>query len=552
MHRLTASLLLLACALAPSASGQAESLPSDTVAVVGDAIVYADAFERSLAIRLTRTGEADTPGLRRAQLDDLIDAYLLADHAERTGFDTPELAFRLDLDRRTLARDAYFERHLIGMLGEPTDADLRRAYARTKQEVVARQLAFATQAEAQAAYERLESGTPFLILAQAVTGASGDSLAGWIGPVRYFGNADPHLTEALFELAEGEHSTPTRSRAGWHLLYAERWIVSPVLAEDQYQQRRASVAGQLRERRRIVAGDAFVQRVMTDLDVQVDASAVAALNALLNSPPEPAAVRISTGEQFEPSDAQALRDATQPGAVLATYGPPGSRTPLTMGEYAAWLPDLPAGEARARTAASVGRALRNIVLAERGTAGALLDSDAARARLAHAARLHRARALRAALRDTSQTAPPDALLRDLAEQRGLLGRTDLRADYAWAIHPTRPEAEAARTALLSGMADVQVGRDVSVPTIPLLRTHLASIPIGEPVVVGLHDGTWALLRVDRRTEVQPSFDELRPRLAAALAPYAAEVRLLSLLRSQARIEVRDDVLERLATLSLSF
>ena len=101
---------------------------------------------------------------------------------------------------------------------------------------------------------------------------------------------------------------------------------------------------------------------MEALDVQVNADGVQALKLALARVEESAPGSRATLQQLDRASAPVLSRET----VLATYAQAGQTYSFTAADYALWLPELPFTEATGRTAASVGRALRNEALARAG------------------------------------------------------------------------------------------------------------------------------------------------------------------------------------------
>jgi len=281
---------------------------------------------------------------------------------------------------------------------------VRQAFARYKQQVTVRHLFYRNEADAQAAYERLQAGRDFIDEAQDCYGtAAYDSLAGYVGPIRYF-QMDDAFAEAAFALEVGRHTAPVRSRFGFHIIRAEDRIVNPILTEAEYQTRKEGIASRLRLRKRRLEGDRFVREYMEGLDVQVNPEGIRALALALQDlerrvNPEP--LPVAPDVELAVLDLGALRAAFAPETPLATYRVAGEARPFTARDYYFWLEDLPFGEARQRTAASVGRALRNEAFAQAGIEQGLGEETRVRREVENESRIYLAAALQARLREAA-------------------------------------------------------------------------------------------------------------------------------------------------------
>lgn len=538
-------LCLFACVLAAGAA-RAQA-PADTLATVDAAVISVDDFNRSYAGFLLATGANDTRANRHRHLESLIDTYLLAAEARRRGLADDEAFRRYETRlRRKALGGRFYETAFLDSLPPPTDEEVRRAFVNQKSRVVVRHLLYPTEAEARAASDRLRHGADFFEEARrAYHLPAVDSSAGFLGPVKYF-MMDDAFAEAAFALPVDSLSGPVRSRYGYHLIRVEERVHPALITEDEYQYRRRGLASQVRLRKMRLEGDRFVRSFMEERDVHVEADAVRALAQALASvaddvAPEP--VPVAGGMEVVALPTAALTDALTPETVLATYAFGGERLAFTAGDYYFWLPDLPFEEARHRTAASVGRALRNEVLARAGEAAGLARDPGVAHEVAYHGRLHLAARLQADLRRPPYPAPDDSLLREAFDRMHLGRRQTWTVDFVVIPFDTRAEAGAARDRLAADPAAATAYpgfaeyRNAPLDDHPDWRPHVLRAPLGTPVVVQHGAKGWAVLRVDARTATTPTFEDLRPRLADALAPLTRETALLRDLRARTAIRV---------------
>jgi hypothetical protein len=421
--------LFLAAAVIVGCGPGESHLAVETLASVGQDEISDSWFERTYVDFLIRTGQNDTDSNRRAHLENLVDAVLLAGEAERRGLmtDSTFQQFRVR-ERKKALGTVFFHEALLETLPPPTEQEVRLAFARWKAQVVVRHIYFRSRGEAEESYNRIRAGKDFLIEAQDVFGVPGDSSAGYLGPIKYF-EMDDAFAEAAFNLQEGAFSSPVQSRFGWHLIRSERVMVSPLLTEDEFQTKQEGIASQFRLRRRKVEGDAFVREFMEEHDVKAEPAAIAAIASMIDDLTIEAAPQPEIGGDDEATQRMvidSLRAIMNSETVLATYTLGGRQRAMTAGEYVGWLEDLPFAEARNNTVTSVGRALRNEVFAEEAERRGLED-EAARMLVWEASTLRLAGMLRNQLRQRpGQVA--DSLIVLAAERAGWFSRSVRPAD----------------------------------------------------------------------------------------------------------------------------
>ncbi|PAP77135.1 hypothetical protein BSZ37_12205 [Rubrivirga marina] len=535
--------LAVAAVLCLGVAGCASDAPEadPVIAVVDGLEMTADDYLRSYIDYLVTTGQNDTEALRQRHFEALVDAYLLGAEAERRGLAADSaLDAASALARRRLVGARYYEASVLDTLAAPAEADVRRAYQLGTEQRVVRQLYFTDADSAQAAYARLQAGRPFLEEAWDLYGTR-DSTAGSLGAVSYW-QVDDAFAEAAFGTPVGEVTPPVRSRLGYHIIKVEDRLRNPVLSEDEFARRRKGVESQLRLRRRRLEGDSFVRDFMGRRNVAVNGPALRALQqavAELEGDPPPDAQQ-GGGEAFTPGEIHVLTEALQPQTPLATFDLGGRQRVFTVEDYLFWLDVLPFSEARNRTGASLGRALRNEALAQAGEAAGVADEPEVRHELARMDRLRLADALRARLRADSSAADR-ARLGQVADRLALDPRQTV-ADFWVVSFESRAEAEGALAALRASPASAEARPGFErFERQPLaeardLAAAVRSAPLGEPVLAATGDGRWVVLRVADRA-VEATGDA-----ADALAPFAAEAGLIERLRAERPIEIHEEAL----------
>ena len=546
-----AILLVAALAAGCAAAGCADPAPdgppdvADVLAEVGagDDVdrVLAEDFERGYVARLLETGEPDTEGGRWAHLDRMISESLLARAARARGLDhAPAVQQALSVRRDQALASAYYDRAFVASLPPPTEDEVRSAYARDAARAVVRHALFATEAEAAAARADVAAGRPFASVAADAFGVAPDS-AGVLGAVGYF-DLDDAGAEAAFSQRPGEVSGPVRSAYGWHLVQTMDLVTAPLLTADGLEARRSGLTGQVAQRKRRLLGGAFVRSVMEPLGVAVRPDAVRQL-AIAVAGLDAVEAPVEGPGQLRVTDWRAVSEALAPGTVLLTYRDGGQDRAFTVGQFLRWLPTLPFAELVQRPAASVGRALRNEVFARRAQADGL-DADPFVVReTARAEREVLAGAMRQALQEAAPDRAPAVLVSDAVRRLEARMPRAVRID-GWTVPAATRAAAGAVLDRIEAGADAaslpghRALRDADPATLPAVGPALRQAPLARPVAAGLPDGSWAVVRVDRRDQTRTRLtDAQRDSVARLLAPRVPEYRLTRALRTRAEVRV---------------
>lgn len=553
-------LLLLArvaAAQPQDAPPEAAPPPEAVVARVnGVPIITVAQFKASYVQALIQSGANDTPALRHTHLQELIDAHLLAEEARRRGMEQAA-DYQAFVDRRLKAAvgGRYFELAFADSLPPLTDEEVRAAFVKSQQQVLVRHLLYRDEAEAARAYARLQAGEDFVALANACFGtAAFDSTAGLLGLAGYW-DLDDAFAELAFSLPVGQASEPVRTRYGWHLIRVEEKIMNPLLTESEYQYRREGLRQKAHARRFRLQGDRFIRSFMEGLDVTVEREGMTALYLT---------VQEATGDDTDPAgtprtriDAEevaAIRAELTPETLLATYTLAGRPHAFTAQDYYGWLEDLPYDEIRHRTAASVGRALRNEALALQGFALGLDRDSTVLARVRQEADLYLADALRRVLRTDTTHTPTEAALREAYERVGFDRLREAPADFWHLRFATSAEAEAAHRALAAqertpaDYATYVQGEGQDLLQLDELGDHLRRAPLNTPVLIGTGDGSWYVAEVTARDLVYTPFEAVRDQLARLMRPLLPERALRHALRRNAQIEVDTTLFEAMMQL----
>ncbi|MEC8744641.1 MAG: peptidylprolyl isomerase [Candidatus Puniceispirillaceae bacterium] len=158
-------------------------------------------------------------------VDDVIDSRLAAAAGNDAGLtNNPEVLAQMSIAAQRVLAEAYITTELRKVV---TEEEVQKAYQlfisdeSAREEIKARHILVASEAEAKAIIAELNSGADFVSLAkEKSTGPSGPNG----GDLGYFarGAMVPSFENAAFALSVGSHSSePVQTQFGWHIIKLE-------------------------------------------------------------------------------------------------------------------------------------------------------------------------------------------------------------------------------------------------------------------------------------------------------------------------------------------
>ena len=170
----------------------------------------------------TAQGQADSPELRKAIREDMINMEVLVQEAVKLGLDkNPDVVQQVELTRQQVLAGAFVQNY--GKSHPISEDQLKQEYDKLKvklgsKEYNARHVLVETEAEAKDIIAQLGKKGKFEKLAEKSkdtgSAAQGGSL-GWNVP----GNFVPEFANAMLNLKKGEYTKePVKSQFGWHVI----------------------------------------------------------------------------------------------------------------------------------------------------------------------------------------------------------------------------------------------------------------------------------------------------------------------------------------------
>ena len=219
---------ILTIVLCGSAYAQQSGLPINAAASVNGTIITNDMVEQGIRMA-TSQGQKDTPELRQAVVQKYIEVLLLSQRAEKDGLANSEKAnSQLMMIRQNYLADLQLSTF---MAQNPiSDADIQAEYNKEIAslgpqgmlvEYKMSDIALATEADAQAALNRIKKGEPFDKVAKSVSLAPNKVQGGAVGWVQT-GQVPSQISAVLVNLAKGQVSqAPIQLEQGWYLVKLE-------------------------------------------------------------------------------------------------------------------------------------------------------------------------------------------------------------------------------------------------------------------------------------------------------------------------------------------
>jgi peptidyl-prolyl cis-trans isomerase C len=235
-----ASLAALAFALVASPAFAKKEQSEETVAVVNGKAVPAMRANAILAAQIAQ-GQPDSPQLRNAVREELVRREVLAQEAQKKGFDKKsEVQAQIELARQGVLIGAYLNdyvgKHPVSDEAVKKEYDSIRATLGDK-EYKARHILVENDDEAKAVIEKLKKGEKFEDLAkQSKDPGSKDRGGdlGWATPSSYV----KPFSDALVKLEKGKFTeTPVKSDFGYHVIMLDdtRELKAPAFEEVKGQ-----------------------------------------------------------------------------------------------------------------------------------------------------------------------------------------------------------------------------------------------------------------------------------------------------------------------------
>ena len=233
---------------------------------------------------------------RRMLLQFVMENELMAEAAVQAALDSgPSFEDRLKYHKRRALRDAYYDKSVRNAI---PDEDAKKIYdtkiagMKPEEEIHARHILVATEAEAKEVKERLMKGEDFATVAKEKS--KDPSAEG--GDLGFFGRGQmlKPFEDAAFALKVGEISDPVQTQFGWHIIKVEEKRTRPLPTFDQVKD---TIISQL-----------TAQKAKDTLKQLHDTAKIEIIDPEIKKSMQDAAVRGESGPADEPDSGGSVED----------------------------------------------------------------------------------------------------------------------------------------------------------------------------------------------------------------------------------------------------
>ena len=528
-----------------------------TVSVVNDDTVTAEFFQQAYIQHILSSGRNDTKEERYAFLNSLTDDILLSQQAGKYDLIGEQYEEYMDQVRRISVADRFYSASFLDTLSLPDEQQVETAFFNTKVKLHVSHLFFTDQKEAEQAYQRLQNGESFLDLANEIYNVPQyDSTAGYLGEISYF-NVDDAFGEAAYELKAGEYSEPVRTRQGHQIIFVNNRIGNPIMTNAEFEYKKEGITGLTKKRIMTLKGDAFVQTYMQSLDVNVDQESVRDLFERIRqikprnrSNPVPSGIPQDNSSYPTSAEVEFVEQEFNPNTPIASYTHLGEERIFTAGDYFDWLKTIPLEEARNRTMASVGRALRNQVFFEAGLVQDIENDPIVEYNMDYRSKFYKTYLVKEYL--SEQPVPDIPIEEQKAAFRGMdMNAGKSRTFSGWVITADSfKAAQEIKNAIQAGKSspdsypNYEYHKGADVRKVYALQSHVFRAPLNKTVVANSGEAFY-VMNVSERDMQRVEFEEVQDQVIERMSKYYNVVKEIQELRADAEISVDTTAFESL-------
>jgi hypothetical protein len=246
------------------------TLDQNTALIVDDKAIslntFRDYYELDPAFPNYRKGEA---GLK--EYAELVGDKILAAKLARQEDILDNIPYKRAIAyerKKAIIREFYLKE--VAEKIQIDEKELRKAYSLFGIKLHVKHLFTPEKSGAEDLYRSLESGIPFDTLAKKVF-AGIDSVRGGadLGEIQW-GELDPNLEAAAFQMKQGEYSKPIKSRWGYHILHVTAREEHNSFTESDYLKNRSRILKKLKRRKEEIAAGEYLKKYLDPLHIKVN------------------------------------------------------------------------------------------------------------------------------------------------------------------------------------------------------------------------------------------------------------------------------------------
>ena len=239
------------------------------VAKVGDFEISGRHLSNKLMQFHERTGRGVNLDLdlQKSLLEDRLSRYAMVSYAQHKQWDQKDdLVYERQMIERKVWMESY-QKFMIEPQVQVTDQDLRTLFYRVNTTLRASHLQTETRKEANEVYQRLMNGASFEELASSMFQTPALKNSG--GDLGYFtvDDMDVSFEDRAYRMHVGDISEPVKTATGYSIIKLTERIETPVLTEQQFAQKKHSLASIAWEQKRELAVREHVKTILESFTI---------------------------------------------------------------------------------------------------------------------------------------------------------------------------------------------------------------------------------------------------------------------------------------------
>ncbi len=253
------------------------------IVTVGDYSVGLKAYKSRVRAYLENSVAKDNLIVRKQIAQNMVHEILLKHYDDNEQIEqNPEYRKEQEWAKKEMILGYLKDRQVYARI-KISDAEIRKAYKRSRDKIAARHLYAPTLEKAGDLYQKLQNGASWDSLARTVfTDSTLKSNGGYLG---YFsgGDMDPAFEDTAFALKPGEISKPVKTAQGYSIIRVEDKKPAPVITENEYLNKKKAEERLLRISKKAAYEKKFLESVFDRNALSFDKNGLEALLRYLQS-----------------------------------------------------------------------------------------------------------------------------------------------------------------------------------------------------------------------------------------------------------------------------
>ncbi len=242
----------------------------EIVAEFGDQNITLEEFRIAYLDVIKKPDTFDSPKLRETFLDELINSRLLAREAEKQGYYSERLQYKVNAYKNKALREAHFE-SVIKPEFSITEEDIQEAYIFTQEQRKISHLFADTKLEIDSIYALLKNGKSFEKIAgnlfnNTSLAKNGGDL-GWV----HWDELEYDLAMAAFRLPTDSNSGPVKSQFGYHILKVTDFKKKPLITRQEYEVYKQKAKSLLEYKLGDKYANEYINEILKKAEIKIDA-----------------------------------------------------------------------------------------------------------------------------------------------------------------------------------------------------------------------------------------------------------------------------------------